>query len=131
MPARFEVHRETLTAELLSEEFAGEQEAIDDAGALGQARRRFDGAIACLAELPEGYRIERVRGRAGATRDPGCEMTLIDTERRPEQVVGKVQRRKIGRQMIVWTGAQLVEPSHAVAFSVVLRLAANDAEGRS
>lgn len=121
------LERHVLTTDLLAEEFAGEQAYVDEPSAFDVLDRRFRSMAAALAALPAGYTVERVQGRVGLGQDPGAEYTLLNERGR---TVAKVARRRIGRQRISWTPKQLGEVEDAQALSVLLLLAAADAEGR-
>jgi hypothetical protein len=125
------LRRDVLTLDLLIEEHGEEQEWIDDRATLDRSDARFDAMKAALGRLPDGFVVERVQGRVGPGRDPGCEMCLIDERFSPPRLVGKVSRRLIGQQRVGWTGVQLVDPTAARAFAAVLEVAAADGEGRA
>jgi hypothetical protein len=146
--------RHTLTVDLLVEEFGESAGYVDDGAACAALRERHETLCAILALMPEGFRVERVQGVTSTlvepgtgdpqteayralTRspvvkrlDPGCELTLIDTQFRPERVIAKVARRRIGSQKITWTAGQLALPEQAEAVGVLLRYAAADARSR-
>lgn len=123
--------RDTLTPDVLIEEWGEAQQWIEDRVALAVGRAAMEEMVGTLRRLPTGFRVERVQGRPARGGDPGCELTLIDERRRPERLVGRVDRRLIGEQRVTWTARQLVDPLSAKAFAVVLRVAAVDASARS
>lgn len=125
------LERHTLTAEGVLEDAAGVMEAIDDQvlSRIVEARARRMAAL--LDALPEGFRVECTRGRAGPTRDPGGEFSLLDCRRTYAEPVARVARRLIGSQRISWTGGpQLRDVEQAEAFAIVVQLAITDAGGR-
>lgn len=121
------IERDELTAAVLMEEAAAERARGPERA---QALARVRAMLRIRHELPDGFRIERVRGPEEGDRDRGLELRLCDERRRPPRVVGSVARRRIGESKLTWTPGQLCDIEAAEAFAVVLRLAATDAEGR-
>lgn len=117
----FERMRLTQGVLLLDREKAAE--AGDERGA---ARARSQ--MVLLADLPSEFVIERTQMVVEPSRDPGCELQVFDERFRPRRIVGKVARRRIGRQAVTWTPGQLLDPVQAEAMIVALRYAVTDAE---
>lgn len=92
----------------------------------GAARARSQ--LVVMAELPDGFVIERTQYVVELPRDPGCELQVFDERFRPRRIIGKVARRRIGRQAVTWTPGQLLDPVQAEAMIVALRYAVTDAE---
>lgn len=112
--------RELLTQDVLS----ADREFCDVAGDVrGRARVRAE--MRLLAELPDGFEIERTSFKNGCG-PRGFELALFDVRGRPRRRLAAAHRRYIGRPLVSWqSGPGLVDPDAADAFSVILRLAAS------
>lgn len=112
--------REVLTQDVL----AVDREVCHVAGdAPGRTRVRSE--MRLLAELPDGFEIERTSFKNGCG-PRGFELALFDARGRPRRRLAAASRRYIGRPLVCWQGGPgLVDPDVAVAFSVMLRLAAS------
>jgi hypothetical protein len=117
--------REVLTLDGLDEEFGEDCGFIDDDVSMTNRRVRGEAERLLLAELPDGFEIERVRG-SGAGWPRGFELALFDARRQPRMHVASAARRYIGRPCLSWGApTRLSDLETAVAFSVVLRLVAS------
>lgn len=88
----------------------------------GEARVRSE--MRLLAELPDGFEIERVRV-AGGGDARAFELALLNQRCQPRRLVGTARRYYIGRAAVMFsTPLQAHGCDEVIAISVMLRLAA-------